>query len=429
MTRRALGVIVLVSALWLSLLALASAAGPGAANASYPTTPPRADLITVGAPDAEGYASVHAAAGAVPPRARVVLVNLDARNLVVASADATGAFSARLFAPPGTSLLVKYDPTGEAIDLLWQRSQPGPTTGDFSYVNPLPGATIPVGVRPWGGGNAQAFQAVGGFQNETAHTWAGWWISGTLSVPAAGAGPGLPIRRGQQVRLQARLRVTSPALNGAVPVGWNPPYNVALQRVFGADGRTGQPEIWFNARLFTPTGLPIEREGWGDARGVMGGNLSRWSVVSAHTLEATLDLTLVVPADLEDGTYAVTFWFERDSLPLAPNTPYTIIWYHFDPIAKLAAARGFAGLAAHPLGAAGRPSGGRLSRGDLARGRRPVRPGAAHALPAAARQRAARGRAHRPAHRLPPGAWLELAFGLGPALPVPAATVPGAALG
>lgn len=335
MTRRALGVIVLVSALWLSLLALASAAGPGAANASYPTAPPRADLITVGAPDAEGYASVHAAAGAVPPRARVVLVNLDARNLVVASADATGAFSARMFAPPGTSLLVKYDPTGEAIDLLWQRSQPGPTIGDFSYVNALPGATIPVGVRPWGGGNAQAFQAVGGFQNDTAHAWAGWWISGTLSVPAAGAGPGLPIRRGQQARLQARLRVTSAALNGAVPVGWSPPYNVALQHVFGADGRTGQPEIWFNARLFTPTGLPIEREGWGDARGVMGGNLSRWSVVSAHTLEATLDLTLVVPADLEDGTYAVTFWFERDSLPLAPNTPYTIIWYHFDPISKL----------------------------------------------------------------------------------------------
>jgi len=299
----------------------------GEASAPYPTAPPRADLIAVSAPDVDGYATVTGAAGAVPARSRVALVNLEARNLAVASADAAGAFSARLFAPPGTSLLVKYDPGGEAVDQLWQQAASGPGDGDWSYMNPLPGATIPVGVQPWGGGNAQSFQAVGGFAQWSVHGWAGWWITGTLSVPSAGAGPGLPIRRGQQARLQARIRVTSPALNGSVPPAFNPNYDVHVLRLFDQDGHATHLNTWFNSLLFTPTGLPIEREGSGDGQGLHGGTLSNWRLISAHTLEATLDVSFTIPNELIDSTYQMRFWLGQGGLPLAPASRYVVVWY------------------------------------------------------------------------------------------------------
>ena len=105
-----------------------------------PTTPPDASKITVNPPNTDGYSVVIGAAGTVPGNVGVAIINLNTRNVITATADNNGGFQATIFAPPGSTLLVKYSPNTDLIDLLWDHAlNPG---GDFSYMNPLPGTTI-----------------------------------------------------------------------------------------------------------------------------------------------------------------------------------------------------------------------------------------------------------------------------------------------
>ena len=102
--------------------------------------PPDVSKITVTSPDVNGYAVVSGANGSVPANVSVAIINQNTRNINKAAANNRGAFQATIFSPPGSSLLVKYSPQSDLIDLLWEHSlNPG---GDFSYINPLPGASL-----------------------------------------------------------------------------------------------------------------------------------------------------------------------------------------------------------------------------------------------------------------------------------------------
>jgi hypothetical protein len=81
----------------------------------FPTEPPRAELIIIGPPDADGMANIVGAAGAVEPLSQVILVNLHSNNVGVTTSDASGGFRSRVFAPPGSTVLVKYDPKGQRV--------------------------------------------------------------------------------------------------------------------------------------------------------------------------------------------------------------------------------------------------------------------------------------------------------------------------
>jgi hypothetical protein len=300
----------------------------------FPTDPPRADLITVGAPDAEGYAIVTGAAGAVMPLSGVAIVNLNASNLAVAQADAQGAFTGRVFAPPGSWLWIKYDPEGWRTQQLWRDSQPGVEPPDLSYNNPLPGAVIQVGSPSSPNQREHRFSSAGALRGE-GHEWAGWWLSGTLSVPIGGAGPGLAVRRGDQVRVTGTLGLTSSALNCSGTPPYVPRLHVHLRYLFDANGRAERNNIWFNSDLFTPTGLAIEREGWPETRGVISAECAGLTCLGRHAFEGRVDVTFRVPDDLPDGTYGVAVWVEGGGIPLGSDQPLTVVWYHEPPMARL----------------------------------------------------------------------------------------------
>lgn len=126
-------------------------------NTSYvhpiPYDPPKASLITIGPADGRGIASVTGAPGSVLPLARVLLVNLRSGHQAQAISTAAGGFSATLFTPPGSSVMIKHGPTSSRWNDL--------EVGVAEMINPFPGTIIEVPHTHTGGEAQLPFAAVG----------------------------------------------------------------------------------------------------------------------------------------------------------------------------------------------------------------------------------------------------------------------------
>ena len=173
----------------------------------FPLTPPDVRLITVSEPDADGYAIVTGAPGAVGPPSAVAVVNLSAQMPMTATADASGAFSATLYAPPGSSLHIRYDPVGDRVKRFWQEALAYEANRVVEYMNPLPGTTLYVGAPPPGDGVEQAFHSVGQLLSPLGTGWTGRWLSGVIEVPAGNAPTGLHVGQGDTVTVTMHLRL------------------------------------------------------------------------------------------------------------------------------------------------------------------------------------------------------------------------------
>jgi len=101
--------------------------------------PPRASLIQVSPPDEAGDVRVTGAPGAVSPGSFVVLITLETGIYAYTQAETDGSFSASLFAPAGTSILVKVDPLGSSVGQFLVGSREGASTQSLSA---LPGTIL-----------------------------------------------------------------------------------------------------------------------------------------------------------------------------------------------------------------------------------------------------------------------------------------------
>ena len=158
-------------------------------NTSYrhpiPYEPPDASRISFGPVDDLGEASVTGAPGAVLPYAHVLLVNLNASHQASAVSDADGSFSARIFAPPGSDVMIKHGPP---VDWRWHDLDVGVAEG----LNPFPGTIIHVPHTQAGADDQMGFAAIGGIEisaDDVASTvnyvGTAWAITGTLGKPAS----------------------------------------------------------------------------------------------------------------------------------------------------------------------------------------------------------------------------------------------------
>lgn len=101
-----------------------------------PYDPPDASKISIGAPNGLGEAIVSGAPGAALPLAHVLLVNLRSNHQADSISAEDGSFSARIYAPPGSDLMIKHGPP----DGRWNDLPVGLSEG----VNPFPGTIIHV---------------------------------------------------------------------------------------------------------------------------------------------------------------------------------------------------------------------------------------------------------------------------------------------
>ena len=117
-----------------------------------PDDPPKAALISISSPTATGEVTLNGAAGCVAPGSTVFVTTLNTGHFTTAQATASGSFTATLFAPPGTSILIKADPIGttaaQFLDKFLESGNPATTLsalpGTILRVADSPGAGIPI---------------------------------------------------------------------------------------------------------------------------------------------------------------------------------------------------------------------------------------------------------------------------------------------
>ena len=100
----------------------------------YAYDPPVLEKITVGAPNELGEATISGTSGTVLPLVNVLLINLKTGHQAHTVSESDGSFSSQIFAPPGSSIMVKHGPFG----WRWNELEMGVS----EMINPFPGTII-----------------------------------------------------------------------------------------------------------------------------------------------------------------------------------------------------------------------------------------------------------------------------------------------
>ena len=300
--------------------------------------PPRAALITVSAPDANGDVSITGASGSVTPQSTVVCLTMDTGHYAAVTSTSAGAFSVpKLYAPEGTYVLVKVDPNARPFDehgfgLVQMAGTILRVPGDparFTGVSVVPASlTVP------------------------------WRFDGTVTFTP----PGPMIVRGTII-------IDSPVADMAT-ITVMP--RLLIERLTLADGSHMLPQSSFASAFVTPTGFPIERTPWpmwsSQAQPV---TLQRTAPGRA---EGTIEVRLTPPA-LGDGLYRPVLWPDITGVPadVQPARPMLFDLKAVDRASRKTGKNSIAG----PLIRIGAPAPPRMNwmllANDLSEGTRGVR--------------------------------------------------------
>jgi hypothetical protein len=262
-----------------------------------PRTPPDPQLMQIGPPDSGGISLITGLPGAASGPARITLVNLRTGHTTFGGSKADGSFSMPFFAPAGSYLEIRQDPT-----LLSFGGSGGagtivrvPVAGDPS----ISFATTNRAFQ-WGG----SIGGQGPAENTGIQDSGQIWTSGNQSDRDWAPG--------ESILLSGDLTIYSRIAASLDLMSLNPYGTVWLERVFDPNGVQERVDPVFMSRLLTPTGLPIERSRLhstnpGSRYAVIGGEItiSDLTLTGPNSIEGSWETTVTVPADLPDGIYLV----------------------------------------------------------------------------------------------------------------------------
>lgn len=204
---------------------------------------PLAAKIAVGIPDASYQTTVTAAAGTVGASADVILVNLETGHYVTTRAAADGSFTAVIFAPRGSSILVKADPERRFLSSIIDASPPL-IQFHLSDMTTLHGTILTVDMPVSTSGVAFATVGIEPILNQAVAI-----MEGTLNKQQFSPGE-IVEARGVYTILTTAL---TSAANPQVQIG------MTLELISDSAGNPSTAWSFFDSAVMTPTGLPIER--------------------------------------------------------------------------------------------------------------------------------------------------------------------------
>ena len=273
-----------------------------------PDDPPKAALISISPPTADGEVTVTGSAGSVAPNSSVVAITLETGHFTSAQATANGSFTATLLAPPGTSILVKADPFGTTLARFFTRRWWGERqniaeqrrAGRRSTDTRRPPQYDSTGRRPLGTGIP-----IGDSGRRDTFSLPAWTFHGSINTQT--------LAPGNSLRVHGVVRVDSSAVQEFDDLQVHT--SLRLERLSGADGSSLLRQNSFASTFLTPTGLPIERHPrWWD-EGFPGRDFPFVKTVATQA-EAEVDLTLTLPPDLPAGYYRPFLNFYSPDMPM-----------------------------------------------------------------------------------------------------------------
>jgi hypothetical protein len=304
--------VIAVAVLTLRLLTAADVrAGDTPTPLFVPDVPPIASLIQVSTPNSAGNVTVTGAPGAVPSGSVVGLVTMETGQFVSVHAGTDGSFTGSTFAPAGTSILVKADPTGESIAHL--------TSGveKAYWLSPLPGTILRVADPPPTGSGVPAAGAWRTrFAGDGESGLPAYTFEGSLSTQA--------VQPGGTLRVQGTIRIVSSVLPGAGAMQARVTFG--LERHSGPDGTGSHARSSYASTFLTPTSLPIERFPRFFNNGLDGFRAIDMTRPSADRAEASVDLTLTVPSNFLAGFYRPYLAVNFTGVPVEPPPASTILF-------------------------------------------------------------------------------------------------------
>ena len=310
---------VLIGALFwlipLALTALVRVAGSEGARVDHisqeadaiPSEPPRADRISFGPLNSLGESTVTGAPGAVLPSAHVLLINLDTTHQDYVMAAADGSFSAQIFAPPGSNIMVKHGPDHR----FWNGTDQGATEPGYTI---FPSTTIYRPPTHGGGPGVLPFAAAGAMDivdTRPSSVGAAWSMTGTV-------GPVDNLHPGDVITIESTIRLYSQAITASTDVA-----TITLQldpesawlMLYDA---AGAPLPYMNqagSNRLTPSGFPILDSRRPEVRSPLSWTPVNWEYKGGHMIEGTVSISTTVDAELPPGIYRPVLSLAIDGVP------------------------------------------------------------------------------------------------------------------
>ncbi|HVT44325.1 MAG TPA: hypothetical protein VMT00_08035, partial [Thermoanaerobaculia bacterium] len=265
-----------------------------------PKHAPRRDRIAISAAGENFDVTLTGAAGASEPLSAVSVLNLMTGQMSYTVSAADGSFSLRMFGAPGSTLVVRHDPTG------W-----------YSALGPQHVVGLPATYLHISGGTENAFSAVMVLdefflQPGSALTTAIYGTRDVGQVVVTGSFPSRQWQPGQTVSMSGKVLLFSKNLGSDVS-------NVRITGNFGLivrfdrDGMERQTEREFHSTDFTPTGLPIER--YRNFAHAVEMNISAPRATGSGRAEADWSLELPIPPNMADGMWQPSIRVAAQGVP------------------------------------------------------------------------------------------------------------------
>jgi hypothetical protein len=330
---------VLLLLLLLLFVAIRPAAGHVAADlnlsaqspSAIPPDPPRADKISFSPLNELGEATVTGAPGAVLPNAHVLLINLNSAHQDHVISGPDGSFSAQIFAPPGSAIMVKHGPDHKFwhIDPWADIDQ-----GGQGFLTIFSSTTI---YRPYEHSvapGALPFAAAGGIdvseEPKPSTVGAAWSMAGAVS-PADNLHPG------DAVHVQADIRLYSQAIISTTDVSTITLQIDPMSPWLMLFDEAGKPLPYMNqagSNRLTPTGFPILDANRPDVHSTVTWDPVNWKYMGGHMLSGSLTLTMTLAADMPPGVYRPILNMEFDGVPSGSDWRAALLswmagWPHF----------------------------------------------------------------------------------------------------
>ena len=274
----------------------------GALHGQTVKNPPIAARIRA-APVSAVESTVTGSAGTVPSQAYVLCATLETGHYTVVRAAIDGSFETTLFAPAGTTVLIKVDPTGTL--LVPALEQFVVIDHHFSELIGLAGTIVRVPDPPAEPG-VVSFGTAG--RQRSAQGFVSWSARGFIAPSEINPGAKVTIRVSVAAHITSAVTET-PRVSA----------QFSLTPLSRADGRGALAQNIGASTVMTPTGLPVERTQWlmTSFQSSAGATL-----IPSGNNELTVDLdgSLIIPNDLPHGFYRPAMVLRLEGVPLEdPN--------------------------------------------------------------------------------------------------------------